>query len=102
MPIDPEKWPAVSRLLDEWLEMPEESREGWLDRLGPEHADLLPALRELVAPAPASRANNNADGFLYRLPTLGATADWTTRTPYPFALPAPGSMVGPYRLIREL
>jgi hypothetical protein len=46
MRIDPESWPALSKLLDEWLDLPEESRAGWLESLGPEHAAILPALRQ--------------------------------------------------------
>ncbi len=46
MKIDPESWPALSLLLDQWLDLPEESRAAWLENLGPEYAGLLPSLRK--------------------------------------------------------
>jgi hypothetical protein len=53
----------LSALMDEWLELPEDRRAAWLDSLETAHADLLPALRELLSqPAPA---------FLESLPEIG-------------------------------
>ena len=48
MRIDPESWLALSKLLDEWLDLPPESRAAWLDSLGPEYASILPQLRRCV------------------------------------------------------
>src|SRR5215469_4271923 len=94
MMIDPTIWPALSSLLDEYLDQPEESRAAWLDRLGPEYAEVLPTLRELLA-----RQTGN-DEFLKTLPTL--------ITPDPSSVPidaqffAAGAIVGPYKLNHEL
>jgi hypothetical protein len=44
MKIEPETWPTLSKLLDEWLDLPEESRSSWLESLAPEYAPLLPTL----------------------------------------------------------
>jgi serine/threonine-protein kinase len=91
MRIDPAAWPALSKLLDEWLDQPPESRAQWLDSLGPEHAETLPALRELIAARAAA-----GDDFLRTPPKLqpalrAAAAGFEA-----------GGHVGPYRLIREL
>ena len=54
MQVNPESWPMLSALMDEWLELPEDRRAAWLDSLEPTHAELLPALRDLLSqPAPA-------------------------------------------------
>ena len=49
MNIDPAKWPQLSKLLDEVLELSGDSRSSWLDNLGTEHSDLVPILRQLLA-----------------------------------------------------
>ena len=49
MKIEPESWRILSPLLDQWLELPEELRAGWMENLGPEHAGVLPVLRQLIA-----------------------------------------------------
>src|SRR6266487_119223 len=92
MNIDPGIWPSLSALLDEYLDQGEESRAAWLDGLEPEYADLLPMLRELVSKGAAR------DGRF--LSTLPAVTGRTAVTGY--APPASSSLVGPYRLIREL
>ena len=56
MTIDPAIWPTLSRLLDEYFDQPEESRAAWLDRLGPEYADILPTIRELLGAKPGRRS----------------------------------------------
>ena len=91
MQVDPESWPMLSALMDEWLELPEDRRAAWLDSLEPTHAELLPALRELLSqPAPA---------FLERLPGIGDDPLDPHAAPGSFA---PGALAGPYRLVREL
>jgi serine/threonine-protein kinase len=47
------RWRALSPLLDEALDLPEAERNVWLDNLAPEHADLKPKLRALLAGDPA-------------------------------------------------
>src|SRR5689334_16505640 len=89
MKVDPESWPTVSQLMDEWLDLPPEQRERWLANLGPEHAKILPALRELLSqPDP---------GFLENLPQV-ENADLGDAWP----VTGDGAQVGPYRLVREL
>ncbi|MBS1858124.1 MAG: serine/threonine protein kinase [Acidobacteria bacterium] len=90
MRINPETWPELSRLLDQLLDLPPESRPGWLDHLPPEQAHLAPALRQLLA----ARDTIGDRGFLDTLPRL-------ERAPGPAGF-APGALVGPYRLNAEL
>src|SRR5436190_1879731 len=92
MRIDPVVWPTLSALLDDYLDQPEEVRAAWLDGLGPEYADILPTLRELV-----SRGAARGDAFLDTLPAVTEREGVSGYAPL-----APGSVVGPYRLIREL
>jgi tetratricopeptide (TPR) repeat protein len=91
MPIHPQIWPAVSKLLDDWLGLPPESREAWLNSLGPEHGEALTAFRSLVEQPPSVW-----EDFLATLPKLTG-AD----LPMPDG-PAPDGLVGSYRLIREI
>lgn len=90
MKVDPESWPTVSRLMDEWLDLPAEQRPLWLENLGPEHAKILPVLRELLS--------EPEGGFLQTLPGI---EDDSSLAPTPTSL-AEGALVGPYRLVREL
>ena len=83
-------WKRLSPLLDAALDLPPPERDAWLAALPPEHADLRPALEELLA---ARRAIETGD-FLDRLPAFSAT-------PGGVFLEA-GNTVGPYRLLREL
>ncbi|MDE3165788.1 MAG: serine/threonine protein kinase, partial [Acidobacteriota bacterium] len=90
MRIDPETWPELSRLLDQLLDLPPESRADWLENLPPERAPLAPALRQLLA----AREEIGDRGFLDTLPRMERAAG-----PAVFA---PGGLVGPYRLSAEL
>ena len=98
MKIDPESWPALSKLLDEWLELPVESRAGWLDSLGPEHADILPMLRQIA------QAQTNIDtDFLNTLPRMGTwPRSAVAASESSVAGAAVGALIGPYRLLAEL
>src|SRR5260221_13032641 len=88
MKIDPESWPTLSRLLDQWLDLPEESRADWLQNVGAEHADILPALRKLVL----SQGSVDANRFLNTLPRMDASSAGFTV----------GELIGPYPLAREM
>jgi hypothetical protein len=46
---DVPRWRRVNALLQEALLLSADEREAWLRALGPRHADLLPALRALLA-----------------------------------------------------
>ena len=93
MNIVPDSWPVLSRLLDEWLELPEEARTGWLENLGPEYGDVVPVLRRLVAAQPEIDA-----GFLETLPDVGRSVTFSSNEDELGA----GVLIGPYRLVREL
>jgi serine/threonine protein kinase/CHASE2 domain-containing sensor protein len=93
MQIDLKDWPALSRLLDEALDLPPEARQRWLDSLDPRWASYRPALQELLARDPQMQA------------TVLPGIDVPTQPSGPRARHdplAPGSAAGPYRLLREL
>ena len=99
MKVEPELWRILSPLLDQWLELPEELRAGWIENLGPEHARLLPVLRQLIA----TQAAIDDGGFLKTLPKIDGAADSgaSGEARHLGDLTA-GALVGPYRLISEL
>ena len=66
MHIDPAVWPEISGLFDEWLDLPEDHRAGWLDGLEPRHQHLLPALHQMIA----KRGELASQDFLDALPSL--------------------------------
>jgi serine/threonine protein kinase len=84
MAIDPEVWPVISRLMDEWMDLPEASRAEWLGNVEAQHPDLKPLLRDLLKEPKAE--------FLATLPQIDIEHG---------ALAA-GMLAGPYRLEREL
>jgi tetratricopeptide (TPR) repeat protein/tRNA A-37 threonylcarbamoyl transferase component Bud32 len=90
MPITAADWKRLSPLLDAALDLAPAQREGWLATLPPEHADLRDSLAELLAQRPAVET----DDFLTRLPEFSAAPIAVTL--------GPASIVGPYRLLREL
>ena len=91
MQVDPEAWPLLSALMDEWLDLPEERRAAWLAGLETKHAELLPTLRDLLSrPKP---------DFLGTLPEIADDPGDPRLAPGSFA---PGMLAGPYRLEREL
>jgi len=90
---DVPRWRRVNALLQEALLLSEDEREAWLRALGPRHADLLPALRALLARGAAA----HTDQFMRR------SADKVWAEAVSGGSPAaPGQLVGPYRLIREI
>ena len=98
MTLDPESWPDLSRLLDEWLDLPEESRAAWLERLEPRYSALLPTLRQMIE----AEARAAAAGLLNTLPRISGPADASAAAaPMPAGCNA-GESIGPYRLLREL
>src|SRR5579862_1867834 len=99
MKIDPASWPTLSQLLDQWLELPQESRETWLENLGPEHAGTLPVLRQLIA----GQKRVESDDFLDTLPRVEESANGGAAGSALFpAIFAAGAIIGPYRLLSEL
>jgi serine/threonine protein kinase len=99
MIIDPESWPALSGLLDQWLDLPEESRAEWLENLGPEYADILPVFRKLVL----SQEGIDPDRLLNTLPRMNRpTKSGASGQTLPPAAFTSDTLIGPYRLLREL
>jgi serine/threonine protein kinase len=93
MKLAAEHWRSLSQLLDEALALPEPERAPWVAKLAEEHSSVKPLLADLFA-----------------RPALVSTADLVGTLPS-FALPeeaaveaerSSGTIVGPYRLIREL
>lgn len=99
MKIDPESWPAISKLLDQWLDLPEESRAGWLDSLTPQYDAVLPLFRHLLA----NYQNAAPDQLLSASPEFRAfTLTAGQVEPDDVSGLAAGQSIGPYRLLREL
>jgi len=90
LPIAAADWKRLSPLLDAALDLPPRERAAWLAALPAEQADLREPLSELLA----GRAAVETDDFLQRLPEFSAPPSALTL--------GPESIVGPYRLLREL
>jgi RNA polymerase sigma factor (TIGR02999 family) len=86
MPIAAQDLVALSRLLDEAMDLPPVRLEAWLDALPAEHAHLAPQLRRMLA------ARTGAPEFLQSTPRL-ATDESVAHA---------GDLVGAYRLVREI
>lgn len=87
MKIDPATWQKLSNLLDECLAQPTAERSAWVANLGPEHADVVPMLRQSLA----SEAGAGED-FLSTLPRLGGSISNLEL----------GERVGPYRILSPI
>ena len=90
MPISAADWKRLSPLLDAALDLPPAQRAAWLASLPAQHADLRDSLADLLSHGKAVET----DDFLAKLPPFSAP-------PTGLSL-EPGSIVGPYRLLREL
>jgi serine/threonine protein kinase/Tfp pilus assembly protein PilF len=87
---------TMSRLLDEALPLDEAGRRRWLETLGREYADLLPALRQALLPEFYPTSDSNSFHTL-----LESGIDELAAGPASTGL-RPGAHVGPYELIRLL
>src|SRR5215813_3206028 len=85
MQINSAMWPTLSRLLDQWLDLPEAEREKWLESLGPEYIEVIPVLRELIQASAGSLSR------FHELPHFDSNSGFRT-----------DDVIGPHRLIREL
>jgi hypothetical protein len=85
------KWWRINALLREALGLPNEQREPWLERIPPEHRDLLPLLRSMLA-----RAAVESDAFMRR----PVDALWPPALEDGAATEAAGQHIGPYRFAR--
>jgi serine/threonine-protein kinase len=90
MTINVALWKRISPLLDTALDMPPAQRAAWLAALPAEYADLREPLTDMLSRGRAVET----DDFLDRLPPFSAP-------PTGLTLQA-NSVVGPYRLLREL
>jgi serine/threonine protein kinase len=97
MAIDSESWLVLSGLLDQWLDLPEDSRAAWLEHIEPRYRTLMPTLRRMIE----AEAHASAHGLLQTLPRIEDSANSAARTTVAPGLRA-GESIGPYRLIREL
>jgi eukaryotic-like serine/threonine-protein kinase len=103
MRASPHEWKQAFELADEAFELSADARERWLGALAPEHAHLVPLLREMFA----NRTQVETDKFLHTLPQftilpeLLAHGANTGPAVSASSLEA-GVLVGPYRLVREL
>ena len=86
---------ALSRLLDEALDLSDEAREAWLESLTEEHAGLKATLRDLLS-RDAQAQTADVLGTLPSFTIVAAAPE--DETPVFHA----GSSAGPYRLIRAL
>ncbi|MFO0585753.1 MAG: serine/threonine-protein kinase [Anaeromyxobacter sp.] len=88
MTLNADEWPALSRLLDEALDLEPEARAAFVEALPPAQAHLREPLRMLL------RAGRKVGtGFL---------ADGLPSVSPPPSAPGVGDQVGPYVLLREL
>src|SRR5215831_18674591 len=83
-----EQWVAISRLLDQAFELPETARAAWVEALDEPDARFRSLLRDLL------NAERRTD-FLNMLPRIGHGDEAESGAEQ-------GSVLGPYRLIREL
>jgi serine/threonine-protein kinase len=92
MELSAATWTAVSKLLDEALDLEPAARAAWLQRLIATRPELAPSVRKLLA----AHASSGTADVMARLPELPLGADGRAR------MLAPGDRAGPYRLKREL
>ncbi|GIL05762.1 MAG: hypothetical protein BroJett031_22820 [Betaproteobacteria bacterium] len=86
-------WRVFSDLLDQALELPPTERLGWIEALPAEHETLKPALRAVLARAGGVETAQ----WLNTLPHTASAAPIVDEADL-----QPGTLIGPYRLIREL
>jgi tRNA A-37 threonylcarbamoyl transferase component Bud32 len=95
--IADEEWQVLSSLLDEALDLPESSRLAWLEDLDERHAGLKARLREVLA----NQALVETADFLGAPVNLGVL-DAARQDAAATAGLSAETVVGPYRLLREL
>jgi serine/threonine-protein kinase len=92
-----EELAALSRLLDEALELPAEARLQWVEQLTDPFTQLRPSLRQLLS-VHSHWETGEVAGFSKH---VEAALQEAVAAPEG-ALPLAGTQVGPYRLIREI
>ena len=98
--VSRQQWGQVFELLDTALELDPASRPAWLDSLQAEHAQLSPLLRDLLQ----AHARVGTDDFLRTPPTFvfDDVFDGSVDGLVAAQQVAAQSLVGPYRLLREI
>src|ERR1700736_2801824 len=97
MKITAEQWSVLSQLFDQALELPQETRESWLESLSQLDAVLKGELRSLLERHALIETSDFLDTLPKFSPAEAATADATEST----ALSA-GTTVGPYVIEQEI
>jgi serine/threonine protein kinase/tetratricopeptide (TPR) repeat protein len=95
--LGPEDIRALSKLLDQALDLPEADREAWLCSLSGPEAQLVPRLRQMLAQDAAGTSGLTLPTLTKRDPDH--LKEVTGGDPAQLRV---GSTVGPYRLLREL
>ena len=93
MDVDPQEWAALSRLLDEALDVSTDARERWLDTLPAAHAMHREKLRALLRHDAGAETREFRDIFPNLRLSDGAGA---------LSLMTRGTLVGPYVLEQEI
>jgi tetratricopeptide (TPR) repeat protein len=91
MRLDPRTWPKLSLLMSQWIDIPANRRAEWIENLGHEYSDVLPALRQLLA----SESGGNA---------FSTMAKFTIRQDFP-GTPEPlcrGERLGSWRIVSTI
>jgi tetratricopeptide (TPR) repeat protein len=96
--FDPKQWPALSRLLDEALDLPRESRERWLESLPATDRAFKEDLRNLLRHGAAAETHDFLDVLPNLQPGTGDTRAGGVRA----ETLKPGATVGPYVIEREI
>jgi serine/threonine protein kinase len=96
MNVSATTWTALSKLLDEALDLQPAQRATWLAQVTRAQPEIAPALRKLLA----AHASDETVDVLRKLPTL-ALPEMQEPDPHTPRLAA-GALVGPYRLLRAL
>jgi serine/threonine-protein kinase len=89
-------WRRLNQLLAQALEVDGAQRLAWLATLPPADADLKPVLRELLG----HTASNQGNAASTHLSTAALREALSGAAPH--SAEAPGTQVGPYRLLHEL
>ena len=98
-----EDWIEVFALLDVALDLDPAARTSWLAALGPQQARLAPLLQTLLQTHEQAGAQIGNDGFM-QTPAAFVLADSKDPGSTPDSAPdnEAGSLIGPYRLLREI
>ena len=93
-----DRWPEISALLDEGLEMPATERAQWLQSLSGDRAEVRDTVRELLA----SHARAETANFLHTLPKAKAAAASAHSDTLVADELIAGDLIGAYRVISPL